>query len=239
MRSQMNTNSRYADTFSDSTGGIHNRTTHDTLSLNKPLGAPIRNEIGEQNCYVNVIIHTIFNIKEMREYFLTEEIENEDRLSILFEMKMIIEKYHDLVSIACKTPETFKFIDPIDFRRELDNLFREEKKFRMKSMGDPVDLFFVILNSFHSYRSSSLKYIHETPCNPPCLAHSLFWINLLEQNECERCGATSEVLQYDYNYFIYEVYVKELLNKLEGRDDMSRNLVKLIKEVNVRVLFYT
>jgi hypothetical protein len=140
--------------------------------------------------------------------------------------------------VNSKIPDQFKFIDPTQFRKEFALLFKEDRKFEMYLMGDPVDLFFAILNSFHAdaINSNSLKYISEKPCNPQCFSHSLFWINILEQFECQSCGATSEVLQYDYNYFIYEIYVKEILNSTEKRDyvsDYANKLFTNLKNLNV------
>lgn len=131
---------------------------------------------------------------------------------------------------------TNRCIDPRDMRRELSNLFRPDNKFQMNKMDDPVEVLFAFLNSFHSYAvdAKSLKYIMEKPCNPNCLAHNYFWINLLEQNECE-CGATSEVLQWDYNYFIYEAYVKEILNMVIKKDskEYARHFFDYVKILNV------
>jgi hypothetical protein len=158
-------------------------------------------------------------------------------LNIFAEFQIIYERYSEILSNRCKIGETFRYIDPFELRKEFGLLYKEEGKFQMNKMNDPVDLLFAILNAFHSYSTNakSLKYVIDQPCNPPCLAHSLFWINVLEQYQCE-CGATSEVLQYDYNYFIYEVYVKEILNFTEGKKDIKvyqNKFFNFLKEINV------
>jgi hypothetical protein len=68
-------------------------------------------------------------------------------------------------------------------RRELAELFKPENKFKMKAMDDPTEVLFAILNAFHSYvfDVKSLRFSIDRPCDPQCLSHSLFWINILEQ----------------------------------------------------------
>ena len=136
-----------------------------------------------------------------------------------------------------KVSEQNRFIDPNPLRAELAHLFKEDKRFKLNSMDDPVEAFFVILNAFHAFAhdASSLKYIFEKPCNPVCLSHSLFWVNILEQHQCD-CGATSEILKYDYNYFIYEAYVKEILtitSKVNEIKSYQNKFFKLLKNLNV------
>ena len=45
-------------------------------------------------------------------------------------------------------------------------------------------------NGTHAMDSNTCSAID---CQPPCIAHNLFWLSLAEQVECE-CGATSELL---------------------------------------------
>ena len=136
-----------------------------------------------------------------------------------------------------KLSDQLKIIDPCHLRKELANLFKEDGKFGLNSMDDPVEALFVILNAFHSYsmNAGSLKYVIDKPCNPLCLSHNLFWINILEQYECE-CGATSEILKYDYNYFIYEAYVKEILLSMQDKIDVKsykNKFFTFLKNLNV------
>jgi hypothetical protein len=56
------------------------------------VGVPIKNDIGEQNCYVNVILHAIYYIKEIRKYFIEEEIKHDMRLNIFSELKVSMQK---------------------------------------------------------------------------------------------------------------------------------------------------
>jgi hypothetical protein len=241
-------NNRYTDTpqkqesiknKSLSLQDIPNQTSIQALSSpvsTKLLGPPIKNEIGEQNCFLNVLIHYFYQNKEIRKFLMQETIKNDARSNLLFELQKLIENYTEIMSPFSRVAEQFKYINPIHLRAELADLFKEDNKFRLNSMDDPVEALFVFLNAFHSYsiNAGSLKYIIDRPCNPNCLSHELFWINILEQYQCE-CGATSEVLKYDYNYFIYEVYVKEILNMLDTRAEAKTfhyQFFNLLKKLN-------
>jgi hypothetical protein len=74
-------------------------------------------------------------------------------------------------------------VDPFYVRKELSELFSSENKFQLQKMDDPVEVLFVILNCFHSYvfDVKTLKFPIDRPCNPNCLSHEFFWLNILEQ----------------------------------------------------------
>lgn len=241
-------NNRYTDTpktqesfknKSLSLQEVPNQTSVQALSSpisTKLLGPPIKNDIGEQNCFLNVLIHAFYQIKEVRNFFLQETIKNDARSNLFFELQKLIEHYTDIMSPFSRVAEQFKNINPSHLRSELADLFKEDNRFKLNSMDDPVEALFVFLNSFHSYsiNAGSLKYIIDKPCNPNCVSHELFWINILEQYQCE-CGATSEVLKYDYNYFIYEVYVKEILNMKDTRAEaksFQHKFFNFLKKLN-------
>ncbi len=132
-----------------------------------------------------------------------------------------------------------KVLDPYELRKELGDLFQQERKFCLRKMEDPVEALIVIINAFHSFflGEKSLKNVVEKHCQEKCLAHQLFWINIFQQDECE-CGASSEVLKYDYNYFLYEAYVKEILNSCdkESLSRINQKFMKFLKKINVNSL---
>jgi hypothetical protein len=54
------------------------------------LGVPIKNDIGDFNCYINVLIHTIYHTKELRRFLTDIEIKNNSRNILLSELKVKI-----------------------------------------------------------------------------------------------------------------------------------------------------
>lgn len=157
------------------------------------LGAPLKNELGDQNCFLNVIINTIYNNEDLLDFFCHTEFENVSRLNIFSEMKVnsiynfikiVLDKYIDLMNPDSKTGDRFKVVDTIELRTELALLFQEERKFQLNAIDDVSELFYAFLNAIHSYelKSKSLKYIYDDKlCSPLCLSHALFRQNILEQ----------------------------------------------------------
>lgn len=132
----------------------------------------------------------------------------------------------------------FKVLDPKEFRNELAEFYKAEQKFEIEKMDDPVELFYALLRALHNHSLNhfSMKSPTEKPCNPPCPSHKSFWINIVEQDICE-CGATTEVQQYAYDYFIHETYVKEILNFKKGSelsfDDIKNKMFIFLEKINV------
>ena len=107
----------------------------------------------------------------------------------------------------------------------------------MGQNGDPADLLFLFLNSIHSYymKAHSLKYSIEQECNPICPAHEFFWLNIVQQYECKSCKATSDILKFDYNYFMFEILMKKIIFKVEQMKTLDQFFNKFFlfsKEIN-------
>jgi len=54
--------------------------------MRKSIGPSLKNEFGEHNCFLNVIIHTLYNIKEIRTFFLVEDFKQNRELNIFSEL---------------------------------------------------------------------------------------------------------------------------------------------------------
>ena len=115
------------------------------------LSAPFKNDIGDQNCFVNVILHLFHYTPELKFYFETEDfILDNDNYNLLIEIQKVLEKYKQLTSKIYykKIPKNNRFINIISIRGELDYLFENEKMFRIGEIGEPSDfLYFFKCNS--------------------------------------------------------------------------------------------
>lgn len=58
------------------------------INFRKIIGVSLKNEIGEQNCFLNVIMHALYHMKEIRNYFINEEIKNDVKLNLFSELKV-------------------------------------------------------------------------------------------------------------------------------------------------------
>ena len=116
---------------------------------NKTLAAPIKNSIGEQNCFLNVIIHLLFQVDEIKKFLTEKEIKFNQNNGLLIALKECLVNYNDYRK-SSKVYNNF-ILDPTLLRSKLSELFKGEDKFQLKQMSDPVEALFVILNSFHSF----------------------------------------------------------------------------------------
>lgn len=219
-------------------------TARSTKAKQNTLAAPMKNDIDDQNCYVNVIIHTLHYIPEIFEFLTKESIANSTNdHRLLIELDKLLERYNELTSKSCNISEEDRYCNVYDLRRELESLLKGEGLFQLGLTGDPVDLLFIFLNAFHSYaiKANSLKYCVDKECKPVCPSHELFVFNLVQQLECKNCKATSDLLKFDYNYFIHDIKMKDIILKIESfaqLDDFSLKLFNFAKEISVCIYIY-
>ena len=123
--------------------------------INKSIGVPLKNEIGEQNCFLNVIIHMLFQVNEIKNFLFNEEIDSNKGL--LIALKQTFENYYSYTK-SKQLFVNFK-LDPSYLRIELAELFKKENKFQIKQTADPVEALFAIINSFHSFTLVIIEFL--------------------------------------------------------------------------------
>lgn len=69
-----------------------------------------------------------------------------------------------------------------------------------------------------------------------CIAHNLFYFELLEQVECE-CGGIGDVFQGNYFSFVYELEIKKVLPYIQNKD-ISSFKYKLFEIMRVILVNY-
>lgn len=113
-------------------------------------------------------------------------------------------------------------LDPTAFKIELSELFKKDQIYQLNDQGDPIELFLFLFNAFHSYTLNPMINpieVKDELCNPPCFIHNLFHLKLIEYNKCAQCDTVTQI-NYDNNYFIYELYVIEVFKyiKMQQKD---------------------
>ncbi len=114
-------------------------------------------------------------------------------------------------------------------------MFQSRRKFLMEHPDDPIDAYFVILNSLHSYHiKKPLNEINDTSCNSKCFTHKYIWMDLLKKEECE-CKGTSKRLFSNHNYIfdipILKIFeISESFNKIEMDKCLKLKTTRLSEE---------
>lgn len=99
-------------------------------------------------------------------------------------------------------------------------------------MDDSAEVLTSLLKCIHNYKIG-LHLIKEddTNCNPICLSHNIFHIELVEFEQCI-CGTTTDPIAYDYNYFVYEAYSNQVIERLKNSFE-CKSMMNYLKTINV------
>ena len=191
--------------------------------------ATFKNSYGENTCYINVILHLLYNIEQLQEFIISlYEIDESDRIS------NISKSYN----INIKTPEPddtnkflvligkilyqYKEIITYDDEEEENELKKENKKkqvtvintsrmrkmlekisngkFPLNTIADPVEFFSFILDILNENLNEDI--------------HKTFYLELVDEYICEKkCSKIDN--KYDKDNFMYHIYIDEILKYIE------------------------
>lgn len=173
---------------------------------------PLMNEIGENSCYVNVVLHFLSHIPLLSSYISNSLLSSNNKLLLL--LHSFIDKYN-------KYKRNDKILDSKQIRKQL--LIESKGKFVPTKTGDPIELieflFSVILPDDVGNQ----------------ILHKLFYIELKEVYLCNLCKAKKE-LQFDKDFFIYSVTVNEIMEYISfcgyTYEFFNSNLFSFLHETN-------
>jgi hypothetical protein len=130
--------------ISDS-NGFNNKLKKDENDFTLSLFG-IRNTIFEYNSYLSCVIHSLWNMKKIREFILYDMSINEkdSRQYLLLSLQNLFKKINTIIG----SRKEVIAID--DFRNALNECFQSRRKFLIDYPDDPIDAYFAIINSLHS-----------------------------------------------------------------------------------------
>ncbi len=182
----------------------------------------IINKIGSHNSFLVVVIHTFYNLKELRNYILEEmRLSDKDtKNKLLVDLRNVISKYSQGLKV-----------DVSKLRISLADQFQNRRKFLLEQPDDPLDCYFAFLNAIHSYKMDSpLNEVVDNMCtstSTKCVSHKNFWIDLCRIDECE-CKGSSKRYYSNHNY-IFDIPLQKLF---EMSNNM--NLVEMSKSFKLK-----
>ncbi len=206
------------------------------IAKTRYYGVPISNNKSQNNCFINVIIHTLYNIPQIKSFLLSEEFSDPDKHSFLFELKVKTILIKNVITYYQYMSEYNynKSLDISVFRKSLAQLFYKDHKFQVGEMDDSAEVLVSVLKAIHNYNKSiNLSKDDDSWCNPLCPSHNTFHISLLEQNKCV-CGWTSEAVPYYFNYFTYEIYMNQVLDLFKKTNE-EISMINVLKQLNVTI----
>ena len=190
--------------------------------------ATFKNSYGENTCYINVILHLLYNIDQLQEFIISlYQIDESDKFS----------KISKSYNVNIKTPETndtnkflvligkildqYKGIITYDDEEEDGSIKRNKKKqvtvintsrmrnmlekisngkFPLNTIADPVEFFSFILDILNENLNEDI--------------HKTFYLELVDEYICEKkCSKIDN--KYDKDNFMYHIYIDEILKNIE------------------------
>ncbi|KAL1334075.1 uncharacterized protein LOC107633714 isoform X1 [Arachis ipaensis] len=169
------------------------------------LGTGLKNEVGEYNCFLNVIIQSLWHLRRFREEFLGRSRSEHDHVGNPCVVCALYEIFTAL-DLASKDSRR-EAVAPTSLRIALSNLYPDSNFFQEAQMNDASEVLAVIFDCLHRSftRGSSVSDTEsvESNCmgswdcaNNTCIAHSLFGMDIFEQMNCYHCGLESRHLKY-------------------------------------------
>ncbi|KAL3655313.1 hypothetical protein CASFOL_001099 [Castilleja foliolosa] len=168
-------------------------------------GAGLKNEVGEYNCFLNVIIQSLWHLRRFRDEFLrrssTEHVHVGDPC-------VICALYDIFIALGMISKDNRREpVAPTSLRVGLSNLYPDSNFFQEGQMNDASEVLGVIFNCLHrSFTSASAvtdtksvdsRCTGSWDCtNAFCIAHSNFGMDIFERMNCYNCGLESRYLKY-------------------------------------------
>uniref|UniRef100_A0A5B7A9X7 USP domain-containing protein n=1 Tax=Davidia involucrata TaxID=16924 RepID=A0A5B7A9X7_DAVIN len=168
-------------------------------------GTGLKNEVGEYNCFLNVIIQSLWHLRRFRDEFLRRSTSEHVHVG---DPCVICALYDIFTALSMSSTDTRReAVAPTSLRIALSNLYPESNFFQEAQMNDASEVLGVIFDCLHqSFTSGSCVSDTESVesncigpwdcANNACIAHSLFGMNIFERMNCYNCGLESRHLKY-------------------------------------------
>ncbi|XVF50204.1 hypothetical protein PTKIN_Ptkin04bG0077300 [Pterospermum kingtungense] len=182
-----------------------NEVSGESLSETDVFGTGLQNEVGEYNCFLNVIIQSFWHLRRFRDEFLRRSTSDHVHVGDPCVVCALYEIFIAL-NIAC-TDARREPVAPTSLRIALSNLYPDSNFFQEAQMNDASEVLAVIFDCLHrSFTSGSnvsdadsvdSNYMGSWDCaNTSCIVHSLFGMDIFERMNCYSCGLESRHLKY-------------------------------------------
>ncbi|KAL8118256.1 uncharacterized protein LOC141723649 isoform X2 [Apium graveolens] len=168
-------------------------------------GTGLKNEAGEYNCFLNVIIQSLWHIRRFRKDFLRRSALGHVHIGDPCVICALYDIFNALNTASSNSRR--EAVAPTSLRTALSNLYPESNFFQEAQMNDASEVLAVIFDCIHrsltsGFGVSDTKSVKSNGmgswdcANNACVAHSLFGMNILERLNCYNCGLESREMKY-------------------------------------------
>lgn len=183
-------------------------------------GIGIVNKLISHNSFLSSILQLIWNMKQLKNLILNDmNCLDEPNNKLLLNIRVFLKRYNQSMQTKQK-----QAIDISNVRIALAELFYHKKKFGLDKIDCPIDAYFAIVNSLHSYYTNDrLNEISDSNCHLNCFAHKNLWLDIGKYEECQ-CGERGKRIFSSHNY-VFDLPIDSILNltKTTNVIEMSRS----------------
>ena len=200
---------------------------------------PMLNNKKENNCFLNVIIQNLAHLQNFKNDLLDKD--NPD----IYMKSQKINEFYNLIKLyhkeqvkkkdnkkdkdnKDKPPEPILSVN--NLRTSLNEVYG---RYHKGESGDPMETMNSIFDLIHEAYCKKNRIDNTQMKSCKCVAHKHFFLQLADIQYCPNCNL-KKVQMYDKDCFMYNIYIKEILNKLHKKSFTSfkMKLFHIIKEHN-------
>ena len=192
---------------------------------------PLLNKRKENNCFLNVIIQNLAHLTIFKNDFLISS-DVFTKSKPINELYNLIKLYEDEQIKNKDNKDTI--IEPIlsvnNLRVYLNEIFN---RYHKGESGDPMETMNSLFDLIHEAYCKKNRIEEKNVISCKCLAHKHFFLKLADIQYCPNCNS-KKVQLYDKDCFMYNLFIKDILDKLHGKsfNSFKLKLFQKIKENN-------
>ena len=180
-----------------------------------------KNAYGENSCFVNVILHTLYYFEKIDNYLVSiyqldqtkagKENNINEKNKFLSLLGKVLYQYEDIINEENETNKKFQYkrnqvtiVNTLNMRKLLANI--SSNKFPLNTIADPVELLTFIFDLLNENVKEDL--------------HECFYLELVDEFFCKskkNCQINIKN-EYDKDNFIYHIYIDEILKYIEKKN---------------------
>lgn len=207
----------------------------DNLTRNRSgeIGKGLQNESGQYNCFLNAVIQSLWHLQKFREELLAASSSNHMHFTDPCVVCALREIFVGLNTPMSETSN--EAIAPTALRVALSTVCSQKEIFQEAQMNDASEVLGVIFDCLH--KAFTLNAVPETSSDvgfwkchetTPCIAHSLFGLDIAMQMNCQACGKESRHLKY--TSFFHNINASSLRTaKIMYQESCLDELLKLVE----------
>ncbi|KAI3686481.1 hypothetical protein L1987_80159 [Smallanthus sonchifolius] len=177
----------------------------DNVNGSDVYGTGLKNEVGEYNCFLNVIIQSLWHLRRFQEEFLGTSTGGHLHVGDPCVTCALYDIFSALNSASTDT--RVQAVAPTSLRIALSNLYPDSNFFQEAQMNDASEVLGVIFDCLHQSFTSGTGILDTEQMesntmgsweciNKACTAHSLFGMDIFERMNCYYCGLETRSLKY-------------------------------------------